>query len=151
LPNMAAFDSSNFATIPDSVNSAADNRFALGNLRLKVTYRGITIDDYPVLKRYEQFVLSTTVQVAVDPAIARFRPHAVARTVYGTPDLWWLVLWSGGWASKLDFVPGPSLTLFDPDKLNLLNKIATSEAKALAESKASPQPIVDLTLVKIIF
>lgn len=152
MPLSKKYDSARFADIPSGVEHAATNPVADGNTRLKVSYNGRLMDDHRLIKKYERYVLENLLEVSVDPSSTKFRPQVVARDQYGSADLWWLVLWSGGWTSKIEFIPPASgkIKIFDPRLLGTFMRLLKSTEAEVAASKESPFEARDMTLVQIV-
>jgi hypothetical protein len=149
MPDLSNYDSSRYPNIQSSVDSAATNMMVLSNTRNKILINGRVMDDRLVLKDYEGYILGNTIPVTVN-SNSWYRPELVAKDFYGTQDLWWLVLWSGGFSSKLDFVPTNKVfRIFNPDLLPVINRILKRSASSLKESSDSPTVANDITLVKI--
>ena len=146
----ASYDSSAFVTVEESVAHAATNKMTLTNGCEKVSISGVVMDDKPALKDYMQYILDNTVELSLDESFS-YRPEWVSKNVYGTNDLWYLVLWSSGCQSKLDFRPvNGKIKIFDPSKLDKLNEILESRKKRLKNSAVNPVAVDDLTIERLI-
>jgi hypothetical protein len=152
MPAMGSYDSSNLPTLRDSVGHSLGNKLNLSNVSLKVSYQGVVFDDLNVLRRYEEYVLGNLIEIRVDVSAANFRPEVVSRDVYGTTDLWWLVLWSGGFPSKVDFdlSDGKPIKVFNPDLIGTLNAIVEKSKKELSASRSAPPIAEAMSLIKVI-
>ena len=71
----------------------------------------------------------------------RYRPKLLSYDLYGTTDLWHLILWINNMYSVTQFNES-SIYIFNPDKLNLLVRIINNETSDIIDNKNNI-PVID--------
>jgi hypothetical protein len=129
-------NSTNFATIADSVADAASNTVAAS-----VAYSPISIDGFTV---YRRSALSAS-RAAIMPLLVQrpfprelwYRPDIVSLQEYGTPDLWYLILWADGCSDPCDF-DGPTMMILPKANLQTVKSILASSPGSIPSVRANP-------------
>jgi hypothetical protein len=144
------FDSSNFADIQESIENSKENRITLSNISKTINFKGrIVINDNHILKDYEDFIMNNLVDYNIDEK-SRYKPEYVSKEVYGTTDLWYLILWVNRMVSASEFIK-TNIKIFDPLQTKALNKIIERHSEEILESKDNPILVEDLTVKKVVF
>jgi hypothetical protein len=132
-------------TLTQSVEHASTNKLTLTNISEKVSIDGVVMDDQVILLEYMDFIMNNLVDYTVGPEAAH-RPEVIAQRIYGTADLWYLILWANDAPSKVEFTPGNTIKAYDPQKMEVLNSILEGAKKRIALSREEPLVIPDITI-----
>jgi hypothetical protein len=144
-----SLDSGNFVDIVSGIDFDKNNKFSLQYISSKIK----TLDNYvfymnSLLDQYRDLIMSNVVDLKVDPQ-AYYLPELVSKTIYGTTDLWYLLLYCNNMCNKYEFTK-PLIKAMAVSDLDILNNIIESNKKKLVANKADPFLAVDCTLVKIV-
>jgi len=74
----------------------------------------------------------------------------VSKTLYGTVDLWYLILFVNNMTSVYDFHNKERIVIYNPEKLDVLIKILEKNKNNLKSTHSNPTYLKDLTLKKVI-
>jgi hypothetical protein len=141
--SLTNYDSSKFPTIRESIRHSKNNKLVLSNISPT-----ISIDDgflgkgSPIFKKYDEYLKGFLTEIELTPNF-RYSPRHVSKAYYGTPDLWYLVLWANNMTSKFELVLD-KIFVFDKDYIKILNKIIELEKKQIMLSKKKPISINDV-------
>ena len=142
------FDSSDFTDIVDSVAHSKSNKFVLPNISTVINYKNeIEITDENILSKYDTIIMDCTYRTEIDSKFF-YKPELLAKQMYGTVDLWYLVLWVNKMSSMYEFNK-KYIYVFNPSKISVLNDLIELERENLATSQESPTYIEDLTIMKV--
>lgn len=147
---MAFTDSGAIVDLDKSLVSAAINPIVMSNLSLWLTTSGVILQDpRSILDRYFDAFTEVTYKFDVDEQLY-YKPETVAQSVYGTTDLWYVILRLNGMRSHMDFTR-KQIKLTDPAIVNrVLGEIVKAYTVILADSHKAPKEIEDLTIHKIL-
>ena len=101
------------------------------------------VSNYNILKKYELLLKSNTLKYRLQSE-EKYRPELVSNNIYGTPNLWYLVLFVNDLerACKLDM---DEIVVLPANKLSLLSQIYSAEKQKL-DNKDNPSNGNDLSL-----
>jgi hypothetical protein len=143
------FNSGDFADVSSSVFHARTNPMVVSNGKMKILWKGnfvmpephgIVDDLSPVL-----FADMDDFQVTRE---LRFRPEAISERIYGTPDLWYLILKANDFVRPTQVEVG-SIKVVKPSLIGeLLNRIVKS-SRGIRTSESYPTEVKDRTLVDV--
>jgi hypothetical protein len=76
-----------------------------------------------------------------------YRPEALAESLYGTPDLFYIILLVNNIASSTNFNK-KSIKVLDPGS-NIINLIISTHMHQLNQQRANPYVVKDLTIKEV--
>jgi hypothetical protein len=90
------FNSGKDIDIKDSISSAGDNPITIDRITKKLNYNNQCIIDEPhtMLHRYKSVLMKDRVWFSLDDERLKGKPDAISEVYYGTPDLWYLIMWA---------------------------------------------------------
>jgi hypothetical protein len=146
---MYKINSGRFADVAECVKHSHDNPITIGNISKKILFKGGFIMDEPhyILYEYRQLFMNSKTERDL-PIEHMFRPKAVSEFVYGTPDLWYLILLASGLTHKRQLI-GPKVSYVDPGKLGQIMMIINKRSDELKATRINPTNVMDRTLVRI--
>jgi hypothetical protein len=149
MPSNDRINSGRFSDLKDGVEHSKGNKVLLGNLSAKLLYKGEFVMDDPhsVLHRYRA-VLMEGMREKKLPEKFRYRPEAFSEYLYGTPDLWYLVLMANSITTPQQF-SGGKVKYIPPERVGTVLKIADQHKKDLSASRSDPKQIKDRVLVPV--
>lgn len=139
-------DAASSADVDQNVKDAENNNWVASNLSMDLHFAkdGVTMDSpMLVFQRFQNVIATNLVRVTVEDKYF-YRPELFAKQVYGSSDLWWLVLTSSGIIRHQEF-NRRRIKIFNPAMLAALDDIRLS-TKAEQEHTAE---IEDLTIFPI--
>jgi len=138
-----------FPNIVECVEHWHTNTVAIGNVSKHILFKGGFVMDEPhhVLYEYRQLLLQDVTEKELRDEF-RFRPKAVAEDVYGTPDLWYVVLMANGMTHPRQLL-GPMVKYVRPGKLGQILSIINKRKPEIDATRANPTPVENRTLVNI--
>ena len=136
--------------IEDAIKYGKNNSFTLENTSLYNQIDQIKIPTSNLFyEKYRGLILNNCVKVKIPEngmVKYKFRPKLLSYDLYGTVDLWYLLLWINNMYSSTQFNE-QTIYIFNPDKINILVRIVNMEAEVVYENKNNT-PIVDIELEK---
>lgn len=123
---MRTFDVSDKVTIEDSIEIAIDNSLILDNITTFTRMHGKNIPNSNImLNKYRTVLLNYTYRYTIpDEEFSKYiyRPKRLSNALYGTPDLWHMLIWINNMMSISDF-NRKDIVVFEPSVLMALEKI----------------------------
>ena len=105
--SFANYDSSDFATIPESVAHAKDNPLQLFNLSDKLIYefngKEVIIQDSNCALKQMMFFFEDLIKVTPIPESDYYRPEITAKRLYGSADMWFILLLVNNMTTVMEF------------------------------------------------
>ena len=82
-------------TLEDSIEASKDNVLVISRLTKMLNYDGKCLleEPHPILHRYKNTLMQDRIWFTIEDRM-KFRPDAISEAYYGTPDLWYLVMWA---------------------------------------------------------
>jgi hypothetical protein len=148
MPDASLNDSSAFPDFAGSIASAKGNKIVISNLCMWVSADGFTLPQSPEVYQYSEIILPLATQTTLPDSLF-YKPELVSQEVYGTPDLWWLILWVNGMSSVYEFCT-ENILMLPPDALDTLNDLIDGSSASVAASRLSPTPVPQCTLTTIV-
>lgn len=142
-------NSGRFPKIEESVEHSRTNPLAIQNVSFRRDYMGVFLTDAP--KNLAHLFLSTLESDAYEMDLEDellYRPEAVSERVYGTPDLWYLVMM----ANKITYpteLAGPRVRYYSERVVGAFLSFADKMKGRVAESRRNPTRVEDRVLVSI--
>jgi len=134
--NLSKFDStSGYATVNRTLGKSNNNDLLLTNISHIVNFNDeFYTFDYSILDQYKNF-LSRFIKKVICPKELYYHPEILAKEIYGSVDLWYLVMMFNPIPSVAEF-NSPVVNVFDPAKMHHINTIINSYQKELKYNKA---------------
>ena len=149
--NLSGFDStSGISNINLSLEKSEGNDLLLTNLSHCINFNDeFYTFDYSILEKYKTYLSQFLIKVKC-PESLYYHPEIVAKKIYGSVDLWYLVMMFNPIPSAAEF-NSPVINIFDPAKIQYINRIINSHQKELMFNKAKPDYVEKhvLTPVKV--
>lgn len=147
--DLSRYDSTaGVASIKTQTNNGAENSMAITNISHKINFNDeFYVYDYNILAPYKLF-LSQFIVKAKCPESLYYHPELVAKLLYGSIDLWYLVMMFNSIPSAAEFTQ-PVIDVFDPGKIEYINLIIKDKTKELKFNKAQPDFVEKHTLTPI--
>jgi len=139
-------DAAASADIDQNIKDAEDSNWVASKLSLDLHFAkdGVTMDNpMLVFQRFQNIIRTNLVRETVEDKYF-YRPELYAKQLYGSTDLWWLVLMSSGITRHQDF-NRRHIKVFNPALLETLDAIRLSTKK----EQESTVEIEDLTIFPI--
>ena len=142
---MQNIDTTKKYNIEDFINTGKDNSYNLENTNFYNEIDGIQIPVKSIFfETYRGLILNNCIKVKMSDKKLnryRYRPKLLSYDLYGTTDLWHLILWINNMYSVTQFNES-SIYIFNPDKLNLLVRIINNETEDIIDNKNNI-PVID--------
>jgi len=138
-------DSGSHALIQECIDADKENPASIANNVLKMNYEGVmVVHQSHALGDYANIVAANLVDATISES-SFYHPERVSKEVYGTTDLWWLVLFCNNMSSIFDFNK-KSVRLFDPARVSLLARLLSFGSERASKNNANPPLVKDITL-----
>jgi hypothetical protein len=142
------YNSSDTPDLAEGIARSKTNPITIAALSGKVVYGGVeVVSPSSILDDFMEHIMSEAVDMAL-PEAFWYRPEALAETLYGTPDLFHLVMAMNGVGTVTEFRMDSVKVLAPGSKI--LDNIVTVFMKKLNDRRANPQVIEDLTVREIV-
>jgi len=137
--NLSRFDSTaGVANINNSLEKSNRNDLLLTNISRKINFNDdFYTFDYNVLEKYKNYLSQFLIKVQC-PEQLYYHPEIVAKKIYGTVDLWYLVMMFNPIPSVAEFNL-PVINIFDPSKIQYINNIINTHQKEIKFNDAKPE------------
>ena len=133
--NLATF---NRAAINSMISVAKTNKLTLDKFSNYYLLEDTIKIGFPMLKKYDNILRSSLVDYTIEKD-RYYRPEYVSYDLYGTTDLWYLIMYVNHFYRIEDFV-GPTIKIPAYDPLTVINAIVNDEV-SLVHGSSSPLPI----------
>ena len=121
--NLATF---NNPGINNLIAASKKNKLTLDNFSNYYILENQIKLGFPLLKKYDNILKSSLSTITIEKDLY-YRPEYVSYKLYGTTDLWYLIMYLNNVYKVEDFV-GPTIQVPAYDPLTVLNKIINDEA-----------------------
>ena len=146
--NENEYDSSIYTDLKDSILDSKDNKFVYTNINTKINFKGeLIIIDESILNKYSTIIMDNTIQIEIDEKYF-LQPELLSKKIYGTVDLWYLILWVNKLSSMYEFKK-KYIRIFNPSEINVLNDLIELEREYIQNTQTNPVMIEDLTIMKV--
>ena len=133
--NLATF---NRPSINGMVAAAKTNKLTLDKFSNYYQLEESVILGFPMLKKYDNILRSSLIDLEL-PKERYYRPEYLSYDLYGTTDLWYLLMYLNNFYRVEDFV-GPAIKIPAYDPLQVLNTIINDEG-GITHTPRSPLPV----------
>lgn len=148
--DLSAYDNSDKINIIDnSIEYSKNNPLILSQISHKINYNDefLTYDEN-ILNSYKNYLSQFCIFLKI-PEEYYYKPELVAKEMYGTVDLWYLILFFSNCPSAEEFNKSV-IKIFDPAKFSVLNKLMNITKKSLSLNNKKPDKIDNLIIKKVI-
>jgi len=147
--DLSNYDSSKHSmTLDGSIELAKENILTISKLSEKINFddQFITVDRN-ILEKYKNYLDEFCIWLAL-PEEYYYKPEYVAEKIYGTVDLWYLVLWMAQVPSAMEFNK-EVIRVFDPSKIRVINYIINRDYDNVTYNNKNPKKVENLILQKV--
>lgn len=144
-------DLSKVHSLSEVIAKGPHNALSLDNLTMYVKFDDFLVPQMNLLfEKYRGVILESCIKVTLSEEVLAaymYRPKYLSLKLYGYTDLWHLLLWINNMTTATQFNKS-IIYVFDPDGIDMLEKIINLERQALLGNKNNPDVIVtdDVTL-----
>lgn len=114
-----------YPKLDSSINNAKSNPLLLDNISNHYIFEDEVHMSFSILRKYEN-ILRNNLQLADFPKKYWYKPEYVSYAVYGTTDLWYLIMFVNNVYKNMDFY-GDTLLLPTNDFIDAFNGIVSKE------------------------
>jgi len=126
--------------ILENIENDKLNKFSLQNISKKyIVDDKVIFQMFDLLNDYRVIIFANLIEISLENE-EEFLPELTALKHYGSPDLWYLVLYCNDIMSKFNYKLGDKKIL-NPNNLDKLNKIIESNKKKLTYNSMNPHKI----------
>jgi len=135
--------------IADSVKYSEENPLTYNNTTKKINFKGLFIMDEPhnIFHRYKNRLMSKTRYISIEKRMMG-RPDAISEYYYGTPDLWFLVMWANQ-VFQPEQLMTKSVKVIEYGQVEKIIEIALTFQNEIRENEENVPIKKDTTLVRI--
>jgi hypothetical protein len=123
-----------------------ENSLNLDNTSMFTETQGVIIPTYNILRqKYRGIILENSVEIELNEKLFnyyKYKPKLLSLKLYGTTDLWHLILWLNNMISVTDF-QRREIIVFNPDSMDVLNKIIELEKREIRKNHENPEMVVN--------
>lgn len=128
------------------ISRGIQNSLTFENTNMKATVSGRTFPLNNILSRkYRGIILENSFELNLDSdelfETYKFKPKLLSLKLYGTTDLWHLILWLNDMNSATQFTRR-RVVIFDPEAMDVLNRIIEKEKLNLLQNNSSPEEAI---------
>lgn len=146
LKNLNSSSSSN---IQDDIVSSENNTITWSSVTLKLQYGDKIIPNaLTIFEPYRDYLLSLCEDVSVSSEYL-YTPKSFCADYYGTPDIFWLVLWLNQIPSARHFEKS-TIKVLPNASVSVLHEIINKYREKLDSNSVKPDVLKDYTLTKIV-
>lgn len=129
-------NSSYHPSINESITHSKSNRLTIDNISKFYTLDGITFG-LNILNKYSHILKSEAylITIEIDKSLW-YRPEYVSKILYGTTDLWYLILFINNLKSE-KYMNFSIIKVFNPTYITIINEIMEKEKNNLNTSSTS--------------
>jgi hypothetical protein len=134
-----SINSSEYASMRQSIIHSKYNKVTLDNVSIHYKFEGEIVFSTSILRKYENIIKQRLSDYTLfDHQL--LRPEYASFDIYGTTDLWYLLLFVNNMTRPDEFTKR-EIKVFNPAYLDLLNDIIEKEKKLLDNNMSNPEEI----------
>lgn len=149
--DLSEYDSNdNNIYLDDAIEHGKENVMTIANITNQINFNNefLTFDD-GVLTEFKEYLRNYTVKLTNIDSKYFFRPDWVAKVLYGSSDLWYLVLiFNDEIPSALEFNK-KEIIVYNPYYMDILNKLIKRFYEKKARKKEEIRFVPDLKLKEV--
>ena len=148
IANKNSFD----PDIVESISNAENNTISIRNVSYQLNYMNKFIMDEPqtIVQRYSEVLLGNLRAIEFPSGNYKYRPNALSEKIYGTPDLWYLIMMANSWTRFEQVLPSKKglMKIIPTATVNDFLRILLEHEDAIAENHVTP-PNVEAELIPV--
>ena len=140
-----------YASVADAMTSGKEFPLSYVNASLWFKFNGVLMQEpVTVFQKMQGFFEGRTVTIDM-PSDSIFKPEYLSKRLYGTPDLWWLLLVLNKCKSHKEF-NRTTVTVLNPDFIDEMNSFLNNISPTIAKNREAAKTIEDndLTIKEVI-
>lgn len=143
------YNSGSHLNIKHSIEYSESNPLTFNNITKKINFKGLFIMDEPhnIFYRYKDALMSKMKYITIEKRMMG-RPEAISESYYGTPDLWFLILWANN-AFKPEDLSRTSIKVIEFSQVEKIIEIALTFQSEIRENEDNIPEKKDTTLVNV--
>jgi hypothetical protein len=147
--DLSAYDSSESnIELNDSIKNGKDNTLNIENLSHKINFNNeLVLYDENLLHQYKGYLSQYCTWLSV-PESYYYHPELIAKELYGTVDLWYLIFWFNDIPSFEEYNKS-KIKVFNPAYFSVINRLLQTNTSYLKSANSDPELINDCTLTKV--
>lgn len=134
-------DTSRYTSLDKFIKEGVSNSYNIQNLHYYTKVNDLTLPTLNILReRYYSVIFNMCVYVELDDIAYenyKYQPKKLSKDLYGTIDLWHIIIWINGMTSVTEF-NRRKIVLFDQQGLDTLVKIINLEEQRIIDNRANP-------------
>jgi hypothetical protein len=131
-----SINSSDYASMRQSIVHSKLNKITLDNISVSYVFEDKISFSTSILRKYEHVIMQNLLDYTLFPHQI-LRPEYASYDMYGTTDLWYLLLFINNMTRPSEFNKR-NIKAFNPARIELLNDIIEKEKKLLHDTKENP-------------
>jgi hypothetical protein len=131
-----SINSSDYSSLRQSILHSKSNKILLDNLSVNYKFEGKVYFSTSILRKYEHIIKQNLLEYHIY-SHQMYRPEYASYDIYGTTDLWYLILFTNNMTRPSEFNK-KIIYVFNPNMMDLLNDIIEAERNSLQGSKDKP-------------
>jgi len=142
------YDSGKFNNILESIEHSKSNKFLIENTSEIYNYNDtITLFSPHIFNIYKNLLSVYMDTITLDEKYF-YKPELLSFDIYGTPDLWYLILWANDISTVTEFSKS-EIKVINDKGLDKINTVIEAYKSRLNLNHEDPYVISDSTLKKI--
>jgi len=142
------YDSGKFNNILESIEHSKSNKFLIENTSEIYNYNNtITLFSPHIFNIYKNLLSVYMDTITLDEKYF-YKPELLSFDIYGTPDLWYLILWTNDISTVTEFSKS-EIKVINDKGLDKINTVIEAYKSRLNLNHEDPYVISDSTLKKI--
>ena len=142
------YDSGKFNNILESIEHSKSNKFLIENTSEIYNYNDtITLFSPHIFNIYKNLLSVYMDTITLDEKYF-YKPELLSFDIYGTPDLWYLILWANDISTVTEFSKS-EVKIINDKGLDKINTVIETYKSRLNLNRENPYLISDSTLKKI--
>lgn len=147
--DLSSYDSAKYVNIDESIAHAKTNKLVVSNASFKMIMDGVKVQQpETIFVDFMELLKENTIEVEL-PNSYQYRPEDLSKLVYGTNDLWYIIMYLNECTTFRDFT-GSKVKILNPARISLINDVIETRFKKLTDNHNNPPVIDDLTIHDVI-
>lgn len=135
--------------VQESIRYSESNPLTFNNTTKKLNFKGKFIMDEPhtIFHRYKSILMTKTRYISIEKRMVG-RPDAISEYYYGTPDLWFLIMWANN-AMKPEDLMETTVKVIEYNQVEKIIEIALTFQSEIRQNESNIPVKKDTTLVNV--
>lgn len=149
--NLKNYDSNSEIYLDTQITHSKTNPLVLSNISEKINYNDeFYTYDRNILLEHKVYLSQYTVTIEDLDEKYFYKPEWLAKDLYGSADLWYLVLWFNDEVPSVMEFNKKTVTVFDPEHIDIINRFIRKVSNLSEDDDADDVTYVpDLTLKEV--